>query len=159
LTMEAGCFLAIGQRPIVEFNLEHMEASHSSPGRRFCAWGCLAALVLLWSPLWAAAWQAARTDCCAGGMCPAHRRTNQNHYPQPSLMPCDHHGGDGISKCSVSCCQSEAHTFVASTTFLLAPQLQLSPSLLAVSALNPDAKREILPPTAPPDHPPRLLPS
>jgi hypothetical protein len=121
-------------------------------GKKIAALVCLAAALLLWSPLWAAAWQAATMDCCSGGMCPAHGHANR---PQPA--PCDHHSGDGLTQCSLSCCQTESPNFVASTVFLLPAQLPLSRTPRFVTAPAANGETAMLSAVTPPDQPPRPL--
>ena len=43
-----------------------------APGNRLRACVCLLAVLLLWTPLWAAAWQTHNMSCCTDGMCPLH---------------------------------------------------------------------------------------
>jgi len=131
-----------------------------APGKKWGAWVCLLAAILLWSPLWAAAWQADSMDCCAGGMCPAH--SHNNHTPSQSNLPeqstpCDHHTGFGLLQCSMSCCHTELRSFVTAIVFVLpaAPASSRLPRWIAPPSV--DGQREILPAVAPPDLPPRLL--
>lgn len=72
-------------------------------------------------------------------------------------MTCDHHAGSGLIECSMSCCRSEAHSFVAAVVFVLPHVLALSrvPSSAGLPALRPE--RAVLPSVAPPDLPPRLI--
>jgi hypothetical protein len=130
-----------------------MRLRHSSPAapeKKLSACVCLVALILLWSPLWVAAWQSASMNCCSGGMCPAHKHKSQ----QPT--PCDHHG-DGISQCSMSCCQPESHNVVASNVFVMPLQFTLSRTPRFAPPAAVSSQSEIFIPLAPPDHPPRLL--
>ena len=148
-----------GSRPsrrtiVKSYSMCASPTSRMARSRKICAMVCLVALLLLWAPLWAAAWQAMGTDCCSGGMCPAHKNHTQNE------PPCDHHGTGGISPCSISCCQTDAHAFVASgSAFLLPAPLFLSESQHFVARVMLGSRHELLPHAAPPDHPPRLLPS
>ncbi len=151
----------------VEFRLHHMSESRRfpiAPGRKTGAWVCLIALMLLWSPVWAAAWQSTRMSCCDGGMCAAQGHTKHIYDSEPatsrqSPITCEHRGGSDIDQCSMSCCRSESPSLVASIVFVLPPALLLSRSPNFVTSFVPGAKREILPATKPPDRPPRLLPS
>ena len=124
---------------------------------------CLIAAVLLWSPLWAMAWQSAQMSCCDGGICLAAHHAKQTRHSSDSTseksMTCEHQRGNAISQCSMSCCQTDAHVFVASIVFVLpaAPALASSPYFATPATVS--AQREILPSLAPPDRPPRLIPS
>lgn len=127
------------------------------------AWACLIAAVLLWSPLWAVAWQSAQMGCCGGGMCMAADHGKQHHHSSPltpeKSMTCKHQGSNEMSQCAISGCQTESHVFVASIVFVLpaAPVLARSPYF--VTPVTGSAQREILPSVTPPDRPPRLIPS
>jgi len=74
-------------------------------------------------------------------------------------MTCEHQGTSGVSPCSISCCQRDVHSFVASILFVLPAPLLLSRSLRFVTPLMVSSEREIRPEITPPDRPPRLLPS
>jgi hypothetical protein len=133
-------------------------------GRKFAAWLCLAAVMLLWSPVWTAIWQTAQMSCCTGGTCPLHGHAKHSEHGKQTATEeaprgCEHRGASGISQCSISCCQNQADSFVASTAFVLpgAPLLSRPPHFVARVIIY--MEREILPEIAPPDHPPRLLPS
>ncbi|MGB2632572.1 MAG: hypothetical protein WAM58_01430 [Candidatus Acidiferrum sp.] len=134
-----------------------------APGRKMGAWVCLIAAVLLWSPLWAVAWQSAQMSCCSGGICLAadHAKQHQLSAAGASEKPvtCEHQGGIEMSQCAMSCCQTESHVFVASLVFVLpvAPVLARSPYF--VTPVTASVQRQVLPSLAPPDRPPRLIPS
>lgn len=136
-----------------------------APGRILSAWVCLLAVLLLWTPMWAAAWQAGRMACCNGGMCPAHGRSkpspqhSQRGASQESPMNCGHERGSGLGLCAMSCCQSESGSFVTSIVFVLPPSLLLSRSPRMVNPSIVYEECEILPAITPPDRPPRLLPA
>ncbi len=127
------------------------------------AWVCLIAAVLLWSPLWAVAWQSAQIGCCDGGMCLAADHAKQHHRSAADAsekpMTCEHQGGNEISQCAISCCQTESHVFVASLVFVLPVAQVLARSPYFVTPATASAQREIRPSVAPPDLPPRLIPS
>jgi hypothetical protein len=154
--------LAKATAGVVEFCSQHMARMREfpiAPGKKLGAWVCLFAAVLLWSPLWAAAWQANAMDCCSGGMCPIHGHTNhapQNNTPKQST-PCDQHPGLGLIQCTMSCCHAVMHSFVAAIVFVL-PDSPVSSRLLLLPAPRiADSARAILPAVAPPDLPPRTL--
>jgi hypothetical protein len=134
-----------------------------APGSKWGAWMCLIATALLWSPLWAVAWQSAQMGCCDRGMCLATEQAKQHRHSAPLTpersMTCEHQGGNEMSQCAMSCCQTESHVFVASIVFVLpaAPVLARSPYF--VMPVTVSAQREILPSVAPPHRPPRLIPA
>lgn len=61
--------------------------------------------------------------------------------------------------CSMSCCHAEAHAFVAAIVFVLPPTLLLSHLPLLGAPIVIHSERPTHPAIAPPDRPPRLLPS
>lgn len=142
-----------------------MKASlHASiaPGKRFAAFVCLLAAVMLWAPLWATALQANGMACCDGVMCAAHGHSAMEHgggqaaqTEQP--MQCGHSGGGSMMNCGMACCHEQAHHFVASIQFLLPVPVVISqPQQAAPSALARDFA-EILPSFDPLSPPPRTL--
>jgi hypothetical protein len=135
--------------PLRQMNAQHI--SPASSARRLSACLCLGALFFLWFPLWVAAWQSATMDCCSAGMCPAHGHKSQNSHSAPSQ--CNH----GVTACSVSCCQSDAHTFVASGIFVLPSPPILSRTPQFTTSSSSIKGREVSSLIAPPDHPPRLF--
>jgi hypothetical protein len=108
-----------------------------APGRIFEAWVCIVAVVLLWSPLWAAAWHGAGMSCCADGMCMAHSHSKSQSprsadgASDASPMDCDHSGPSGIADCSMSCCHEATPSFATAVIFVM-PE----PALLHVSLAN-----------------------
>jgi len=130
-----------------------------SAGRKPLALVCLLAVVLLWSPLWAAAWQAYHMDCCNGRLCPAHSRTARTvpTKPQTTSEECEHHGGNsqpsGNMHCSMTCCHEAPVSFTSSTLFLVPQPAALSqPAELVagVSLLAPSGLFHSLEPLSPP---------
>jgi hypothetical protein len=109
--------------------------------------------------LWVAAWQAGTMACCTDGMCPAHGHTNHqsqdNAPPQPT--PCDHQTGLSLIQCSMSCCHTEVRSFVTAIVFVLPASPAVSRLALVLNPPPANSSREILPPIAPPDLPPRGL--
>src|SRR5208282_3946390 len=109
--------------------VQRMNAPMHTPiavGRRFGAWVCLAALVLVWAPMWAAAWDAATSmACCSGGSCPAHGRSKSNQpgpeksSPAEAPMNCEHHAGNGMTDCVMSCSHESASSPVTAAIFVL----------------------------------------
>src|ERR1700739_243126 len=96
-----------------------------APGRKLGAWVCLLATVMLWAPMWAAAWQANSMACCNGTMCLAHGHSKPDHpsprraTPSETPMDCEHHSGSGLTSCSMSCCQESTHALTAAMIFVL----------------------------------------
>jgi hypothetical protein len=144
-----------------------MRGNPSFPGefaRKVCAWVCLTALVLLWSPLWAAAWQSASMSCCEGGMCAAHSHTNQNQQTQQTKsddapVNCEHHSGDHLSQCKMSCCQEGSHVMTAGVIFLLPDPASISELQRATDLTAAFAPREFLQSVEPLSPPPRVVPT
>jgi hypothetical protein len=62
-----------------------------------------------------------------------------------------------MTECSMSCCQNDVHSFVASGMFVLPTALNLSWSPYLVSPVMASVENEILPAITPPDRPPRLF--
>jgi len=154
--------LAAATTDVVEFWSQQMAPAREfpiAPGKKLGAWVCLLAAILLWSPLWAAAWQSNAMNCCADGMCPIHAHANQssqNNMPKQST-PCDHHSGLHLMQCSLSCCHAKIHSFVAAIVFVLPASPTSSRLPLFVTPRSFDSAREILPAVAPPDLPPRFF--
>lgn len=98
-------------------------------------------------------------------MCMAHshpkpvRHTPEQSTSREAPMACEHHPANGLSQCSMTCCQSSTQSFVAAIVFVLPAPLLLSRTPRFVIPLIVHAPHELLPPIAPPDLPPRLLPS
>lgn len=106
--------------------------------RAAAAWICLLAVTLLYAPLAGAAWQARNMDCCAAGFCPmtAHHHRKQQQAParHSSPMDCGHDmgGDDGMTACSISCCQIPVHPALIPGTFLLT-KISFAPARVEVS--------------------------
>jgi hypothetical protein len=110
----------------------------SFTARKFGAWVCLLAVVLLWTPLWATAWQTNAMACCSDGLCPArglrHMKAGQTEgqapAPPETSTDCEHHsaknGQSGLMKCSISCCHETATSFTTGVVFVLPPSAILS---------------------------------
>src|SRR3974377_568290 len=83
-------------------------------GRPFGSWVCLAATMLLFAPMWAAAWQAHAMACCTGEICPAHGHPGtkgtaktQAATPDDASMACPHENQPDIVACQMSCCNQQ----------------------------------------------------
>jgi len=132
-----------------------------APGRKIGAWVCLLALALLWTPLWAAAWQAHGMECCEGGMCAAHGHTKSNRTqpqqsgPSKAPMNCEHHGAGGISSCSISCCHESNSSFAVATIFVLPVPTTISQPAQGMAAFSYFARSESLLKFEPLSPPPR----
>jgi hypothetical protein len=106
-----------------------------APGREMSAWVCLVALTLLWSPVWAVAWQSSGMGCCENGMCAAQEHANPSHHhsqknsSQESPTNCQHHSGSSLTQCTMSCCQESTPSLTAAVIFVL-PE----PTILSVPA-------------------------
>src|SRR5271165_659102 len=136
-----------------------------APGRKIGAWVCLVAVVLLWAPLGAAAWQAHGMACCDGGMCATHGHSKPN-YSQPrqatpteTPLNCGHHGGTGIANCSVSCCQENNPSFTSAVVFLLPAAAIFSQPPPALATSVKFAPTEFVQASKPLSPPPRISPS
>jgi hypothetical protein len=109
-------------------------------GRTFGAWVCLVAVVMLWAPLGAAAWQANGMACCEGGMCVAHGHSTTNRpkpqetSPGESPMNCVHHGDRGIVNCSMSCSHDGSSFLTTAVIFVLPGPAAISQPALVLAA-------------------------
>ena len=132
-----------------------------APGRRMGALVCLLAVVMLWTPMWAAACQANGIACCSAGMCPAHAQSKthpsgtQQSAPKPSPMDCEHHSGSGMAECSLSCCQESSHALTTALIFVLPEPAAVSEPAHAASAPAQFGSTEAAPSFDPPSPPPR----
>ncbi|MGB7848140.1 MAG: hypothetical protein WBL63_21195 [Candidatus Acidiferrum sp.] len=142
-----------------------METRHPipiAPGRIFGAWVCLVAMVLLWAPIWAAAWQADAMTCCNGGLCPAHGHSKTNHpssqqkSPSNSPMDCDYHDGGVVSRCSMSCSHDGNPLLTTAVIFVLPTPTYLSQPSQAIAALIQFTPTEFVQSFEPLSPPPRL---
>lgn len=138
-----------------------MRQSLHSPtalGRKLVALVCFLAVVLLWSPLWAAAWQANTMACCNDGLCPAHGKPASSipEKQQSAAQECEHQGGSqhtGNMNCSMSCCHETPVSFTTAILFLLPEPTILSQpaqSVATVSVLAASKCFQSLEPLAPP---------
>jgi hypothetical protein len=128
------------------------------------AWLCLAAVVILWMPVLAAAWNAHVMACCDGKMCTTqgHRHSKPTEKPSGEAaapMDCGHSQNASTMSCAMSCCHEQEQFTSAGTIFVLpeaAPRAELS--LAESSVLLPDAKQiaSLFGPLSPP---PRSNPS
>jgi hypothetical protein len=135
-----------------------------APGRVFGGWVCLLAALLLWTPMWASAWQANAMACCNGKQCAAHGHSPNSHKASASTKATDdepsmqcHPSGASLMPCSMACCQTPEHVFAASILFVLpAPATLAAPmhSLPAVSGLE---TTKILIAFTPPSPPPKRI--
>jgi len=112
--------------------LEMMRLFDSSTitARTLRAQVCLLAVLLLWLPLGASAWQACNMACCADGMCMAHGRSHSPKAAPPSEpakqgsgeMDCHHSGqsdADGMLACKMDCCHTQQQAMASPIIFLL----------------------------------------
>ena len=136
-----------------------------APGRKRSAWVCLFAALLLWTPLWAAAWQANAMACCNGSLCAAHGGPKTDPSARrptpPARVECQHQGNDktykGLIDCSLSCCRDDGKTSLLGSVLFVLP----SPATMLRAELATLAPQEIcalglLPSFEPPSPPPRI---
>ena len=135
-----------------------------APGTKLRACVCLLAVVLLWSPLWAAVWQSHDMACCAGGMCPLHGHADpaapKPQAAAPAESPdCQHHGStqSGTMNCSLSCCQESSAALTAGMIFVLPAATMISYRILATDAPQPISSASFVPSFEPPSPPPRTI--
>lgn len=134
----------------------------NSPEKRIRAVVCLVAVLLLWSPAWAAVLQANGIGCCDGAMCPVHGNASMHHEKGAAAsdksaqpMQCAHSGGGSMMDCGMSCCDEQSQSFVASIQFVLPPAAVVTPSADSVSAACVLELNQVLQPFDPIAPPPR----
>jgi len=134
-----------------------------APGNRLRACVCLLAVLLLWSPLWAAAWQIHTMSCCTDGMCPLHAHPAAPKPPAAkpahAHSDCDHRGStqSATMYCSMSCCQDSSPSLTAAIIFVLpAPAMISSGTLTTATPQQISAVRSV-PSFDPPSPPPRTV--
>ncbi len=131
-----------------------------APGK-LGAWVCLAAVMLLWAPLWATAWQSDGMGCCKGGMCLTHghskpdaagpRQAGEEETP----MDCQHHGETGMGSCSMTCCTESTHTLTTPAIFVMPEPARIDQPCEATIVAGNSAPTEFFQLFAPPSPPPR----
>ena len=97
-------------------------------------WGmCLLAVALLWTPLWATAWQDKGMACCDGQMCAAHGHAKTQHSSgnagvsrQSAPMDCGHGNQAGVQACDMKCCHDQGSAIVAAVIFVLPEPTRIS---------------------------------
>jgi hypothetical protein len=97
-----------------------------APERLVGAWVCLAAAILLWAPVWAAAWQASGMACCTGTICAAHGHAgtkgtskSQSAAQEDAPMECNHGSKTALMACRMSCCHDQDHPLTGAVIFVL----------------------------------------
>ena len=96
-----------------------------APGRRLGAYVCLVAVILLWTPAWASALQAAGMACCDGAMCPLHghapKKTSGDaqHAKDAPMAGCEHHGRKAAMDCSMACCHPTDPVVTGAVVFVV----------------------------------------
>src|SRR5271157_2448819 len=117
--------------------MKRVRAIPIAPGK-MGAWVCLVALVLLWMPLWATAWQSEGMACCDGKMCAGHghaagQRTSGNADVTQESTPinCGHGKQAGLLACGMKCCQEAESTFVAAVIFVMHEQAKITAPAVA----------------------------
>ncbi len=125
------------------------------------AWVCLVAVMLLWAPLWATAWQSDGMDCCKGGMCMAHGHSKPNAAgsrqtsAEETPMQCGHHGGGSMADCSMTCCHQSSPDLKAPAIFVMPNPARIDQPLEVMSAAGNFAPTEFLQSFEPLSPPPR----
>src|SRR5579859_2393972 len=125
----SGVFFGFGK-------MKRMRHDFNAPGRRLGACVCLVAVMLLWSPLWASALQAAGMGCCDGAMCPLHGHgpkkssSDANSAMDMPMASCDHHARKAAMDCSVACCHPKDPAMTGPIVFVLPSPMALSAPLL-----------------------------
>jgi hypothetical protein len=144
--------------------MKRMRHDSNAPGRRLGACVCLAVVMLLWAPAWAAALQAAGMACCDGAMCPLH-----GHAPKKSsddanvaknapMAGCEHHGRNAAMDCSVACCHPKDPAVTGAGVFMVPGAATISeplPSGPATPVLSSSVSSFVLDLASPP---PRAFP-
>ncbi len=131
------------------------------PERAFGAWVCLVAVVLLWAPVWAAAWQADGMACCYGNMCATHGHSKPYRHPskqapsQRTPMNCEHHGGSALPDCSMSCSHEASPPFATAVIFVLPEPSVLSQPDQGIAMPPKLVTTEFVQSFEPPSPPPR----
>ncbi len=140
--------------------MKRLRAIPIAPGK-LGAWVCLVAVVLLWAPMWAAAWPTDGMDCCKNGLCMAlaHSQSNparpQQAGAKESPMDCAHHGGSGMANCSMSCCHERSQILAAPAIFVTPEPATIGQPSEATIAAGTFAPKEFVQSFAPPSPPPR----
>jgi hypothetical protein len=133
-----------------------------APGRVFAGWVCLLAALLLWTPMWATAWQANAMACCNGKQCAAHSHSAASHKAARPTKATDdepamqcHPSVANLMPCSMACCQSPEHVFAASILFVLPAPATLAAPVHFLPAVSGLETTKILTAFAPPSPPPK----
>jgi len=132
-----------------------------APGRKFRAWVCLLAVVMLWTPMEAAAWHANGMACCEGGMCMAHGHSKTNQpmprevTPGESPMNCAHDGNSGIVNCSMTCGHDSSPSVMTGVIFVLPDSAAICEPARSLAAPTSFAPTAFVPSYDPVSPPPR----
>ncbi len=107
-----------------------MKKKQATRGDWFRAVGaqvCLVTAILLYLPLFAAAWQARAMDCCDGTQCAAHGHASSKHGTKAgAAMECAHPGASALMDCKISCCEERERPMSAGMVFVLPVAIQQS---------------------------------
>ena len=112
-----------------------------APGKKIAASVCLLAVLLLWAPAGAAAFQSHQMDCCADGLCAAHghhyKSSGRTSHPTQAPLDCDQHHSSStnfdLASCSLSCCHDSDHPTTAAAIFVLPAPTQIAEPALTLS--------------------------
>jgi hypothetical protein len=128
--------------------------------RKLGACVCLLAIFILWTPLWAAAWQANGMACCQDGQCPATLHKQAMPAPPAASEPsaeCEHHKGSGSAMaCSMSCCHQTETSLAATAIFVLPARTAISYFVQATSGPEQIGLHAFVPSFEPLSPPPRV---
>ena len=135
--------------------------------RTVAVWICMLAVALLYVPLMGAALVGSGIDCCAGGFCPVrgHQHKTQKPVASQDAMPmdCAHdmkaYETEGMSDCSMSCCQSSEHPTLIPGAFVLPDATVLAGAGEVIGAVQVSAPKEISRLSKPLSPPPRICAS
>jgi len=131
----------------------------NAPGNKWHACVCLLAVILLWAPAWASAFQAQSMACCEGGMCPlrghAPKKSSHDTDGQKQAQPatCEHHGRSSGMSCSMACCHPSDPTVTSTAIFVLPGPMQIySPFLSGTAERRIESRAEsfVYDPASPP---------
>ena len=88
---------------------------------------CLVAAILLYMPLFAAAWQARAMNCCDGTQCAVHGHASSKHGTKAgAAMECAHPGAPALMDCKISCCEERERPMSAGIVFVMPVAARIS---------------------------------
>src|SRR6516165_138269 len=128
-----------------------------APEKKLVASVCLFAVLLLWAPLLAGAWQAHGRACCNNGLCLAHGSLPSHPNAASGSGPdCEHRRTNqkqaGTVNCSMSCCRQSDDFVAASLTFVVPAQSTVFDACVT-AVLRLSGPTDLVRPLAPPSPP------